>query len=42
MSVDSKSDVIFKIRVKWAELLSVNYYSKTKGPKIFKFGMGAN
>ena len=40
--VDSKSEVIFKIPIKGAELLSVSYYSKTKGPKTFKFGVGAN
>jgi len=34
--VDSKSYVIFKIPIKGAQLLSVNYCSKTKGPKIFQ------
>ena len=40
--MDSKSDVIFKFPIKGAELLSVNYYSKTMGPKNFEFGVGAN
>ena len=40
--MDSKSDVILKIPIKGAELLSVNYYSKAKDQKIFKFGVGTN